>query len=235
MMLSYDRWTKLFKIPQEISNEDKVGENWMKSGKVEFKDFNLRYRPDTELVLKDLNFTIQPSQTIGVVGRTGSGKSTLCLALWRIVEGFSGKILIDGEDISLIPLDNLRSHIAIIPQDPELFEGTLKFNIDPTNTHSDEEIEALLIECSWKILLERDPKRLDQHVEEKGLNLSCGEKQLICICRAILRKNKLVLMDEATANIDIKTEEIIQKLIHERFEGSTVITIAHRLNTIISR
>jgi len=130
-------------------------------------------------------------------------------------------------------LDNLREQVAIIPQDPTLFEGTLRFNLDPQNMCSNIELLNLLKQASLEDLINRDDKGIDQQIEEKGQNLSSGEKQLICICRAILRKNKVVLMDEATANIDIKTEQAIQTLIHEKFTDSTVITIAHRLNTVI--
>uniref|UniRef100_A0A7S3N7W1 ABC transporter domain-containing protein n=1 Tax=Euplotes harpa TaxID=151035 RepID=A0A7S3N7W1_9SPIT len=130
-------------------------------------------------------------------------------------------------------LEQLRDKITIIPQDPTLFNGTLRFNLDPQNKYSDEELLELASQAALDKLIERDEKGLNQEIEEHGQNLSSGEKQLLCICRAILKKNKIVLMDEATANIDIKTEQIIQKLIKEKFEEATVITIAHRLNTII--
>ena len=234
-MVSYDRWLRIINVPQEDKKEyDPTMVNWPHDSSIEFRDFSLRYRPDTDLVLRNLSFKIEPKQKIGVVGRTGAGKSTICLALWRIVEADSGQILIDGVDISKISLQNLREKIAIIPQDPTLFEGTLRFNLDPENKVSNVELLNLLKLASLENLVLRDEKGLEQQIEEKGQNLSSGERQLICICRAILRKNKIVLMDEATANIDIKTEQIIQKLIHERFEDATVITIAHRLNTVIS-
>ena len=201
---------------------------------VEFRNFNLRYRPETEFVLNNISFKIQANQKIGVVGRTGAGKSTLCLALCRIVEAASGQIFIDGVDISKISLQNLREKIAIIPQDPTLFEGTLRFNLDPENKSSDPELIELLKLASLENLIDRNHEGLYQQIEEKGQNLSSGEKQLICICRAILKNNRVVLMDEATANIDIKTEETIQTLINERFRDATVITVAHRLNTIIN-
>jgi ATP-binding cassette, subfamily C (CFTR/MRP), member 1 len=233
-MVSFDRCLKVTQIPQEDSQPyEAMMDGWPTQGKIEFKNFYLRYRPDTELVLKDLTFTIQPKEKIGVVGRTGAGKSTICLALCRIVEADSGEIIIDGRNIANMNLDNLREQIAIIPQDPTLFEGTLRLNLDPENICSNKELKDLLIQASLQDLLLRDEKGLDQQIEEKGQNLSSGERQLICICRAILRQNKIVLMDEATANIDIKTEETIQKLINEKFSNSTVITIAHRLNTII--
>ena len=131
-------------------------------------------------------------------------------------------------------LSDLRQKITIIPQDPTLFDGSLRFNLDPEGIYSDSYLLDLSKQASLEKLILRDDKGLDQTIEEGGQNLSSGEKQLICICRAILKKNKIVLMDEATANIDIKTEETIQSLIHEKFNDSTVITIAHRLNTIIN-
>ena len=152
----------------------------------------------------------------------------------RIVEAHSGSIIIDGKDISDLGLSDLRQKITIIPQDPTLFDGSLRFNLDPEGIYSDSYLLDLSKQASLEKLILRDDKGLDQTIEEGGQNLSSGEKQLICICRAILKKNKIVLMDEATANIDIKTEETIQSLIHEKFNDSTVITIAHRLNTIIN-
>lgn len=232
-MVSYARWISVTEIVQEDPRSYEPDmQGWPTKGDIEFRNFSLRYRPDTDLVLRNLSFTIKAGQKVGVVGRTGAGKSTICLALWRIVEADSGKILIDGRDISQISLHNLREQIAIIPQDPTLFEGTLRFNLDPEGIFQDSELLSLLRQASLEDLLNRHEEGLEQHVEEKGQNLSSGEKQLICICRAILRKNKIVLMDEATANIDIKTEEAIKRMIHDKLAGSTVITIAHRLNTI---
>jgi len=150
------------------------------------------------------------------------------------VEADEGKIVIDGVDISQMGLADLRERITIIPQDPTLFEGTLRFNLDPVGSIPDSELLRMANKASLEDLITRDDKGLDQKIEDGGKNLSSGEKQLICIIRAILRKNKIVLMDEATANIDIKTEQIIQKLINEEFADSTVLTIAHRLNTIIN-
>jgi len=137
-------------------------------------------------------------------------------------------------DISAIGLADLREQITIIPQDPTLFEGTLRFNLDPVGEISDLDLLKMARKASLEDLINRDSKGLDQQIEDSGKNLSSGEKQLICICRAILRKNKIVLMDEATANIDIKTEQVIQELIQNEFSDSTVLTIAHRLNTIIN-
>mmetsp|Transcript_19102 Transcript_19102/g.18734 ORF Transcript_19102/g.18734 Transcript_19102/m.18734 type:complete len:705 (+) Transcript_19102:2007-4121(+) len=235
-LVSYDRCLKMLEIPQEREQRKYMPElmDWPSQGQIEFEDYSLKYRPDTEVVLKNLNFTIKPKEKIGIVGRTGAGKSTICLALCRIVEAFEGKIKIDGIDVSTLGIADLRERITIIPQDPTLFEGTLRFNLDPVGTIPDVELLRMARKANLEEFINRDDKGLDQKIEDGGKNLSSGEKQLICILRAILRKNKIVLMDEATANIDIKTEQIIQKLIHEEFEDSTVLTIAHRLNTIIN-
>lgn len=200
---------------------------------IEFKDYRLRYQADGEDVLRGLNFKVEEGEKVGIVGRTGAGKSTICLALCRIIEAHKGRIEIGGQDISELELGELRKKITIIPQDPTLFEGSLRFNLDPTGTVADAKIESLVDEACLRKLVERDPLGLDQPIEIGGENLASGEKQLICICRAALQANKIVLMDEATANIDIKTEELIQKLIHKQFATSTVLTIAHRLNTIV--
>ena len=162
-MTSYVRWLKILEIPQEDQTPfDPNFTSWPKDGKIEFIDYSLRYRPETELVLKNLTFTIEPKAKIGVVGRTGAGKSTICLALCRIVEADFGQILIDGVDISSISLKNLRGEIAIIPQDPTLFEGTLRFNLDPENAHSDIDLLNVLKQASLEYLVLRDDKGLEQ-------------------------------------------------------------------------
>ncbi|CAI2360453.1 unnamed protein product [Moneuplotes crassus] len=234
-LVSYERCTKLLEIPQEKSNgSETVPSSWPRCGNIQFNNFSLKYRPSTPLVLKSLCFSIKNGEKVGVIGRTGAGKSTLCLALCRIIEAYQGSIIIDGQDISKLSLEDLRNNITIIPQDPTLFNGTLRFNLDPEGIHSDSELLDLVSQASLDKLVERDAKGLDQNIEEAGTNLSSGQKQLLCICRAILRKSKVVLMDEATANIDIKTEQTIQNLITTQFTDSTVLTIAHRLNTIIN-
>ena len=162
-MTSYARWLNLLEIPQEDQTPlDPNLTSWPKYGKIEFIDYSLRYRPETELVLKNLKFTIEPKAKIGVVGRTGAGKSTICLALCRIVEADFGQILIDEVDISSISLKNLRREIAIIPQDPTLFEGTLRFNLDPENAHSDIDLLNVLKQASLEYLVLRDDKGLEQ-------------------------------------------------------------------------
>ncbi|KRX07923.1 P-loop containing nucleoside triphosphate hydrolase [Pseudocohnilembus persalinus] len=205
---------------------------WPHEGVIEFKDVHVKYRKNLDTVLKGVSLTINQTEKVGIVGRTGAGKSTITLCLLRVLELYKGQIIIDGQDISKLSLDELRSKITIILQDPQLFEGKLRQNIDPLNLNSDQEIEETLRKCNLeKIFTERDG--LDTHISENGGNLSVGEKQLICIARALLKKSKVVLIDEATANIDIQTEHMVQETIKKVFENCTVLTIAHRLNTIL--
>ena len=208
-------------------------QNWPQEGAIKFENYSVRYRPNTEIVLKNLNFSVNSKEKVGIVGRTGSGKSTICLCLFRILEPYEGTIYIDGEDITKMGLDILRKNLTIIPQDPCLMEGTLKYNIDPFNKVDNEEIISVLKKIGFEYT-ESDDIILDRKIEQNGTNLSVGEKQLICICRAILRKTKIIVMDEATANIDMTTEEKIQKALEYALDNSTVITVAHRIKTIIN-
>jgi ABC-type multidrug transport system fused ATPase/permease subunit len=234
MVPSFEKCQKFCQIPQEApmrlplpSNED-----WFKHGRVKFNDFSVKYRPDTELVLDNINLDIKPGEKVGVVGRTGAGKSTICLTLCRVLEAFNGNIEIDNVDITKVGLDDLRERITMIPQEPVLFHNTIRFNLDPLEKYTDAEIISMLNRAKLGHLLERDNNGLNFMIEGSS-NLSEGEKSLVCICRAALKKNKLVIMDEATASIDVNTEEVIQQIIKDEFEDATVITVAHRLNTVM--
>ena len=225
-------------FPSHRGNDNTKYESWPSNGKIEFRNFTVQYRPDSEIVLNNLSFSIQQGEKIGVAGRTGSGKSTIALCLFRILEAKSGNILIDDVDISEIGLFKLRSSITIIPQDPALIEGSLRFNIDPLKLYSDDEIEEVMRQIGFWYICEQEQedietRGLDMLITENGSNISIGEKQLICIARAILRKSKIVIMDEATSCIDLKTENLIQKAVSELLSESTIITIAHRIKTII--
>ena len=219
--------------PQQLTSDFGL-RDWPSKGEILFENFNVKYRNDTEIVLKNINFHLEPGEHLGVVGRTGSGKSTITLCLFRILEAFSGKIYIDGVDISKVGLQKLRESITIIPQDSTLMDGTLRYNIDPIKAYSDQEIIQVMKKIGFDYIIKQNRDGLDQNISENGSNLSIGEKQLICITRAILRKSKIIVLDEATASIDYKTEEIIQKALNEILSDSTMISIAHRIKTVMN-
>mgnify|MGYP000492377471 CR=1 FL=1 len=176
--------------------------------------------------------TINPGEKIGIVGRTGSGKSSMMLGLLRILEASAGRIVIDGKDISKLSLEELRSNINIILQDHFMFTGTVKENVDPTGAHTDAQVEEALKLCGiWDSFKEQDG--VNTMVVEGGDNLSAGEKQLLNITRSLLNPKRVVLIDEATASIDFETDNIIQKVIKKQFADKTVLTIAHRINTVV--
>ena len=226
-------YTKIISERPHYLDSDIKLNKWPSKGEIEFKNIFVKYRNDTELVLKDINFHLNSGEHLGIVGRTGSGKSTIALCIFRILESSSGKIYIDGEDISSIGLKKLRENITIIPQDSTLISGTLRYNIDPINAYKDEEIIKVIEKIGFDYLIKRNNEGLDQKISENGNNLSLGEKQLICIARGILRKTKIFVLDEATASIDIKTEDIIQKALDEILKDSTMIIIAHRIRTVM--
>ena len=235
-MRGYENCVEYTKCPRESpakKNIDNSLSNWPEKGKIEFINYSAKYRPDTEIVLKNLNFSIQGKEKIGIVGKTGSGKTTIALCLFRILEADQGKILIDNVDISRIGLNKLRNSLRIIPQEPDLMEGTLRDNIDPFNFSTDEDIMNVLRKIGLDYIVKRDNKGLQQEIEEEGNHLSITEKQLICIVRAILAKSKIIVIDEATSS-NVEEERIFQRVINELLNDCTIITIAHRIKTILN-
>ena len=227
-------YTKIISEKPQVLKCDNGLKNWPSKGEIIFDNLSAKYRNDTEIVLKNISISIKAGEHIGLVGRTGCGKSTLALCLFRLIEPNSGKIYIDDVDITSIGLKKLRENLTIITQESTILDGTLRYNFDPKGEHTDKEIYKVLKKIGFDDFVKKQPLHLGHIISENGSNLSIGEKQLICITRAILRKSKVVILDEATASIDFKQEEIVQKAINQILKNSTLISIAHRIKTVLN-
>nr|XP_020468988.1 ATP-binding cassette sub-family C member 9 isoform X2 [Monopterus albus] len=211
-----------------------VPDNWPQSGEIKIQDLSVRYDSTLKPVLKHVNAYIKPGQKVGICGRTGSGKSSLSLAFFNMVDVFDGKIVIDEIDLCKLPLQTLRSRLSIILQDPVLFSGSIRFNLDPERTCTDDRLWEALEIAQLKNMVKALPGGLDAVVTEGGENFSVGQRQLFCLARAFVRKSSILIMDEATASIDMATENILQKVVMTAFADRTVVTIAHRVHTILT-
>uniref|UniRef100_K3ZMJ9 ABC transporter C family member 3 n=2 Tax=Setaria italica TaxID=4555 RepID=K3ZMJ9_SETIT len=235
-MISVERMLQYMNIPSEpplTISESRPNCQWPTKGEIELRNLHVRYAPQLPFVLKGLTCTLPGGKKTGIVGRTGGGKSTLIQALFRIVEPCIGQVLIDGIDICTIGLHDLRTRLSIIPQDPVMFEGTLRSNIDPLGEYSDEQIWEALDSCHLGDEVRKNELKLDWTVRGNGKNWSAGQRQLVCLGRVILKRRKILVLDEATSSVDPITDNLIQKTLKHQFPECAVITIAHRITSVL--
>ncbi|KAG6854367.1 hypothetical protein C0991_007872 [Blastosporella zonata] len=239
-MNAVERVLHYTELPSEAASTtpDDPPEFWPSKGQISFVDVDLAYRPGLPLVLKNVSFAVNAGEKIGIVGRTGAGKTSLLQALFRIIELQNGRIEIDGHDISRMGLSAIRNSLALVPQDSTLFLGTLRNNLDPQRLRTDAELISVL-QRAWLLPSgdSVDPAAeakfsLDSTVGDEGSNFSAGEKQLLALCRALVKNSRIIVLDEATSNVDVETDAKLQRTIKKEFASSTLLCIAHRLNTI---